>query len=123
MMPRYGMKKFNEWMKQRESNLCESNLWERHKELPSLFMRTHYALPTQEQLEEFQEYPNLTAEDIVQGVGYTIVGRSINSQSNFQKIIESIKMLVDRYPERKTYQEALTKAKEEAREWRNNLVG
>ena len=112
---------FNEWVK-----LRESNLWERHKELPSIFMRTYYALPTLEQLEEFQQYPHLTAEDIHQGFGYTIVGRGVSSPTNCQKIIDSIKMLVDRYPEREVYKEALNKAREEAKvkleRWRNGVA-
>ena len=100
--------KFNEWMV-----LRESILWEKHRELPSIFKRTYYALPTAEQLEEFQKYPNLSVEDIVQGFGYTIIGRGVRSDENCQKIIESIKMLIEKYPEQQIYKEALAKAQKD----------
>lgn len=100
---------FNEWM-----SLRESNLWERHGEnLPSIFRRTYYALPTNEQIEEFQQYPDLTAKDILQGFGYTIVGRGVDSPKNKQMIVDSIQMLSDRYPEKQAYKEALVLAKEQ----------
>jgi hypothetical protein len=114
-------KSFNEWI-----SLKESTIWEKHKELPSLFTSTHYALPKPEQLDEFQKYPHLTAEDIRQGFGYTIVGRGVSSPDNMQKIVRSIEMLIDRYPERETYKEALALAKEEAKvkleRWRQGVV-
>jgi hypothetical protein len=106
------VKTFNEWVQ-----IQEGTIWEDHKSnLPSIFTRTYYALPTTEQVEEFEKYPNLTAEEIVQGFGYTIVGRGVNSPENSKKIIESIRMLVDRYPDREEYKEALAQAKERARE-------
>ncbi len=102
------IRSFNEWL-----FLQESNMWERYGEnLPSMFRMTHYALPTQQQLDEFQNYPDLTADDIVQGFGYTIVGRGVNSPRNTKMIIDSIQMLADRYPESKTYKEALAIARE-----------
>jgi len=114
-------KTFNEWIM-----LRESTVWENHKNLPSIFTRTHYALPTLEQVEEFQKYPNLSVDDIVQGFGYTIVGRGVSSPDNCQKIIESIKMLIVRYPEREVYREALLKAKEDAKikleKWQRGVV-
>lgn len=94
---------FNEWLQ-------ENNLWERHKELPSIFRRTYYALPTSEQIEEFALYKNLTADDILDGFSYTIIGRGMKNPDNDKKIVNSIQMLVDRYPENKTYQDALVKA-------------
>lgn len=104
------MQTFNEWIV-----LRESTLWERHKELPSIFTATYYSLPTSMQLDEFQEYPDLSVEDIVQGFGYTIVGRGVSSPDNCQKIIESIRMLSERYPDREVYKAALVKAKEDAK--------
>lgn len=91
-----------------------------------MFTMTHYALPTPKQLDEFQEYPNLSADDIYQGFGYTIVGRGVSSPDNCQKIIESIKMLATKYPERKAYKEALLKAEESAKikldKWQKGVV-
>lgn len=97
---------FSEWVQVRENTI-----WERHKQLPSIFTRTYYALPTSEQVEEFEQFPHLTAEEIVQGFGYTIVGRGVNSPENSRKIVESIRMLVDRYPEQEAYKDALELAK------------
>ena len=103
---------FNEWM-----SLKESNLWERHGEkLPSIFRRTYYALPTDEQLEEFQQYPDLTADEILDGFSYTIVGRGMDSPKNKQMIVDSIQMLSDRYPQKQTYKEALKMAKEKQKQ-------
>ena len=112
---------FNEWLV-----LRESTLWERHKELPSMFTSTHYALPTARQLDEFEHSPDLSVDDIVQGFGYTIVGRGVSSPDNCQKIVESIKLLAERYPEREVYKEALVRAKEDAKikleKWKNGVT-
>lgn len=112
------MKSFNEWVSGREAQvICEGTegtIWERHKQLPSIFTRTYYALPTSEQVEEFQDFQHLTAEDIVQGFGYTIVGRGVSSPDNCKKIVESIRMLTERYPDNEAYKDALVKAQEEA---------
>lgn len=89
------------------------SLWERRKELPSLFMRTHYALPTPDQIDEFEKFPELTAQDIRDGVGYTIVGRGMRGVSQQRQIVQSIQMLVDRYPDRPAYPLALAMAEAE----------
>lgn len=68
-------------------------------------------MPTREQVEEFQQYPYLSSDDILDGFNYTIVGRGIQCPSNSKKIIDSIGMLVDRYPDNAVYQEALVKAR------------
>lgn len=96
------MQTFNEWMELKEV---------KHSK-PSIFRRTYYALPTTEQIEEFKDYPALTAEDINQGFGYTIVGRGISNTESINKIIESIQMLINRFPENKVYQTALRLAKQ-----------
>ncbi len=103
---------FNEWVALRENK--QSTIWERHgvDNLPSIFRMTYYALPTGQQLDEFQQYPDLTAKDILQGFGYTIVGRGVDSPKNKQMVVDSIKMLVDKYPDNDVYKEALTLAKE-----------
>lgn len=90
------MKTFNEWVEEKK---------------PSIFRSTYYALPTEEQLNEFGDYPDLTSDEIVDGFGYTIIGRGMNSPENKQKIIQSIEMLIEKYPDRKTYKEALEKVR------------
>lgn len=80
---------------------------------PSIFQYTIYRLPTEEELNEFAEFPNLTAKDIEKGFGYTIIGRGMASPKNKQMIINSIQMLIERYPENDVYKEALELAKKE----------
>lgn len=78
---------------------------------PSIFQYTIYRLPTEEELKEFAEFPNLTAKEIENGFGYTIIGRGIASAKNKQMIIDSIQMLIDMYPENEEYKKALDIAK------------
>ena len=52
---------------------------------PSIFQYTIYRLPTKEELEEFKNF-NLSAEDINQGFGYTIVGRGMMDGKNKQMV-------------------------------------
>jgi hypothetical protein len=74
---------------------------------PSIFQYTIYRLPNEDELNEFKKHPQLTAKDIVNGFGYTIVGRGIQSNKNIQMIKECIQLLINKYPEDNRYQEAL----------------
>jgi hypothetical protein len=76
---------------------------------PKIFSNTIYRLPTLEELEDLNKF-DLSSEDIVNGFGYTIIGRGIRSKKNKQMIIDSIKMLIDLYPENDNYKDALLKA-------------
>lgn len=78
---------------------------------PSIFTYTIYRLPTDAELEEINDY-DLSADDIVNGFSYTIIGRGIISTKNKQMIIKSIEMLCEKYPDNAIYLEALNKAKE-----------
>ncbi len=78
---------------------------------PSIFNHTIYRLPTDAELEEINNY-DLSADEIFNGFGYTIIGRGITSTDNKQKIIKSIEMLCEKYPENLEYLSALNLAKE-----------
>lgn len=80
---------------------------------PSIFQYTIYRLPTEEELNEFSEFPNLTAKEIKNGFSYTIIGKGIKTAKNQQMIIDSIQMLIDKYPENEEYKKALEIAKGE----------
>lgn len=79
---------------------------------PEIFSHTIYRLPTQNELQEFENY-DLSSEDIIKGFSYTIIGRGIKSNNHIQMIIESIKMLCDKFPNNEIYKEALSKIKKD----------
>lgn len=76
------------------------------RSMPTIFTRTIYRLPTNEELFEVNNY-QLEADEIVKGFSYTIIGRGMRSPSNVNMIKESIKMLCDLYPENLEYKKAL----------------
>ena len=74
---------------------------------PSIFQYTLYRLPTEAELDEFEKYPELTADEIVNGFCYTIIGRGITSAKNIETIKDCMRMLIDKYPGDSRYPEAL----------------
>lgn len=89
----------------------ESNIWDTPgKNLPKIFTFTKYKLPTPEDLIDINNY-NLSADDIIQGFGYTIIGKGIRTSENINNIVNSIKMLCEAYPDNEIYNEALNKVK------------
>lgn len=87
------------------------------KTKPSIFQYTIYRLPTDEELKEFKNYPNLTAKDIENGFGYTMIGRGIKSGKNIKMIQDGIKMLINKYPAYKRYKEVLEIAMKLKSKW------
>lgn len=79
---------------------------------PSIFQYTIYRLPTEGEISEFAKFPDLTAEDILKGFSYTMIGRGILSESVKKMIYDGIKMLVDKYPHNQHYNDALEMAHE-----------
>lgn len=81
-------------------------IWDKYGEnLPSIFKRTIYRIPSTEELNEVNKF-NLTPKDIIDGMNYTIVGRGINNQENKIKILSSIVSLSEMYPDNTTYKKA-----------------
>ena len=81
------------------------------KENPSIFEETIYRLPTTEELNEVNNF-NLTSEQIIQGLSYTIVGRGIMDSVKKDRIIESISKLIELYLNNQNYKLALENARE-----------
>lgn len=81
------------------------------KHKPDIFTHTIYRSPTEQELKDVHD-ADLTADEIKQGFGYTMIGRGIASDENKAMIIDAISRLVKMYPGIPKYKEALTKAKE-----------
>ncbi len=73
---------------------------------PEVFTKTIYRLPTKEELIDVDNH-HLTANEIIKGFTYTIVGRGIKSDENKQMIIKSIKMLSELFSNNQEYRKAL----------------
>lgn len=97
------MKSIREYLLEKNEN--EDKWW--LKERPSIFKETTYRFPTDEELEEFKNYPNLTPDDIMNGFNYTLVGKGMLDDITFQKIKKCVEMLIDKYPDNTKYKEAL----------------
>ena len=106
------IKDFNTFINEnRETKDSFKNIWDKPGEnLPSIFKKTIYRLPTDEELREFEKF-DLDSRDVYFGFYYTIVGRGIKSFENKKLIIDSITSLCEMYPENKEYKDALTLAK------------
>lgn len=78
---------------------------------PSIFTRTTYRIPTRSELFEINS-AHLSANEILEGLKYTIIGRGILGQKQKDMIIESISMLCTIFPFNREYQTALKNAKE-----------
>ncbi|MCK9445985.1 hypothetical protein M0Q50_03735 [bacterium] len=100
------LKLFGEHINESISNLLKMGI-EPSKDKPSIFQYTIYRLPTEEELDEFINYPNMTPEQIVNGFGYTIIGRGMNSEKNQNMIKQCIQLLIDKYPKDDKYKHAL----------------
>ncbi|MCK9575741.1 MAG: hypothetical protein WC979_02555 [Candidatus Pacearchaeota archaeon] len=74
---------------------------------PSIFLYTIYRTPSSDEIKEFENYPQLTADEILNGFCYTCIGRGITSSRNIALIKDSINMLIAAYPDDPRYTEAL----------------
>ena len=79
---------------------------------PKVFSHTLYKVPTIDELMPFESHPEYTAEDIMDEIWYTIVGRGIMNDKNKQMIIDTIKRLISAFPGDDRYAEALILANE-----------
>ena len=73
---------------------------------PSIFNHTIYRLPTEEELAEFENYPNLSAQEIVNGFGYTMIGKGRPNSENTLLQKESLERLMELFPDRDAIFEA-----------------
>ena len=100
------LKTFKESINESVDSLLKMGI-EPDKDKPSIFKYTIYRLPNEKELEEFENYPNLTPKQIYNGFGYTIIGKGMNSEKNTNMIKQSIQMLIDKYPNDDRYKQAL----------------
>lgn len=78
---------------------------------PKIFSATKYDLPSDDDLIDINNF-ELSSDDIINGFSYTIIGRGIIDDKKKQDIYKSIEMLSEKFPENKTYKEALNKIKD-----------
>lgn len=74
--------------------------------VPSIFGYTIYRLPNEEEIAEFAD-ANLTADKVVKGLTYTIVGRGIKTAGTKAQIIQAAKMIADAHPDNEEYRSAV----------------
>lgn len=75
-----------------------------------VFNHTIYDVPNKEDLYKFND-TNLTAKEIFDEICYTIIGRGVLSEKNKEQIVQSAKILVDKFNNSK-YKEVLKMASE-----------
>ena len=75
------------------------------QQLPSYFMRTHYQVPTQQQLQEFKNYQNLTKKQVQTGLEYNAVGKGKQTPKTDKLKLQIIQILIDAYPDNKIYKQ------------------
>ena len=89
-----------------ENTVEDISIWEKYGDnLPDIFKQTIYRIPTKDELIQFENF-NLKYTDILQGFGYTIVGRGIKSNETKNTIKTSIKILCDLFPNNREYSKA-----------------
>lgn len=108
----YALVKYNQgylWVKTKDATK-RASIHDRSIK-PSFFSSTNYRLPTEDELREINSF-NLSAEELMEGFGYTIVGRGIMREQEKTDIIKSAKMLYSLFPENVEYEKAVNKANE-----------
>jgi hypothetical protein len=106
--------KFNEF-------LNENVGFKFNNEKPKIFQYTIYRLPEKEEIYNIDKF-NLSAKEILDGFGYTIIGRGIASKSNYDAIFKSIQMMIDEFPDNENYKEALQLAENEWIKIKNRII-
>lgn len=78
-----------------------------------VFDRTLYREPTEEELSAFEDHPSISKEDVLSNFHYISVGKGIFTQDKKDQIISWIGKLIDLYPDKQVYKDALDLAKKE----------
>jgi len=84
----------------------ESFIKENLESKPTIFRGTTYRNPTVAELKEVNDY-NLSAQEIINGFTYTIVGRGMRNEKTYNMIISAIENLIKLYPDNMEYKKAL----------------
>jgi hypothetical protein len=86
----------------KKETIDEDKNW--HK--PEFFSRTFYSEPTDEQLKDIN-LSGLSTKDIINGFGYSIIGRGVFGKEPKDTIIKSIERLCNMYPDNEYYKKVL----------------
>lgn len=70
-----------------------------------VFTHTIYRVPTNEELSQFAKHPEMTANDILSELKYTIIGKGISNEKTKIQIQEAAQKLVDLFPGDEKYLE------------------
>ena len=85
------------------TNVYESLLYN-----PNFFSQTYYRFPNDKEIKEIDNY-NLSSNEIINGLTYSIVGKGIMDENKKNMIIDSIKMLIEFNENNQEYIHALEK--------------
>jgi len=89
-----------------------TTIWDKYGEnLPEIFKKTIYRMPSTSELSNINSF-ELNANEIIQGLTYTIVGRGMKNAESKNKIFTSISNLSKMYPDNNEYKKALLKLAE-----------
>ena len=80
-------------------------------EFPYIFQYTLYRIPTKAELMEFEHYPELTPEEILHEISWTLIGKGMLDNRIKNQICDTIQKLIDFYPQDIRYKEAFLLAK------------
>lgn len=80
-------------------------------EFPRIFQYTLYRIPTNAELMEFERYSDLTPEEVLNEVSWTLIGKGILDNRVKDQICDSIQKLIVLYPQDIRYKEAFLLAK------------
>lgn len=86
------------------------NVYESVSNKPGFFSRTYYRIPNEEEIDNIDSC-NLSAKEILDGFKYTIIGKGIIDNDKKDMIIKSIKLLLNKFPDKLEYKLALKIAK------------
>ena len=90
--------------------MMKSLMMSQQNKKPSFFRGTKYRDPSDEELREINE-SNVNSNELLQGLGYAIIGRGIERQKEKDMIINAIERLLSLQPDNEQYKIALKEAK------------
>jgi hypothetical protein len=80
-------------------------------EFPFIFNGTLYRIPTNKELQEFERYPDLTPQQVLDEFKYICIGKGILNLEIKNQICDCIQKLIGLYPDDLRYKESFLLAK------------
>jgi hypothetical protein len=104
--------------KDEDDNYLEKQIEKDKIEHPrNVFKGTIYRMPTDEELKQFEKFPKETASQIAEEIGYTIVGRGIQSDDNIKLMKKAAARLMELFPNNTKYKEVANNFKDAKSHW------